>query len=1304
MRYNAVYISGNLISQELIDKLDDDSAEGQRPADFGLETGTRVRQDIARAWTDANDYWKIFKRKSDALKDTEKGTTETRNLWTIPLLSLLGYDLRYQQQAEVINEKSYEISHRTGNRGDYPVMIVSVKDELDKKPEGNTRYRMSPHALLQEYLNVTEHTYGLVTNGKLIRLLRDNGRITRLTYLEFNLEKIFEEDLYADFALLYRLLHVSRMPDTQTAAKESIIDKYYEQAIEAGTRIRGSLSKAVEEAIKVFANGLLRHPDNTALREALQHQQLTELDFYQAQLRLIYRLLFVMTIEERRLVYPENIDVEQIRLSEIYYNYYSLQQLRNLSGKKQFVTPLHHNLYIQLWHNFKLFESGKYAQKLGMQALGSGVFEPGNLGLLDECKMYNRDLLDALYLISYFTDEESGQHIRVNYGALNVEEFGSVYEGLLEYKAAVTEIDGQWQFNFVLSDERSKSGSHYTPEELVQPLIKHSLEYLIEDRLKEKDPVVALLSLKVCDVACGSGHILLSAARRIALEVARKQFNEEQPSPAHLRWATRKVINHCIYGVDKNPLAVELCKLAMWLEAHNPGEPLNFLDHHIKCGDAIVGLAHKEELEKGIADEAFKALPGDDKAIASSFLKRNKQERKQPAQNELDFETTTKAELDAVIEQYKLFKNLPERTPEEVTNKEKQYKKYEQDYHRIRIKQLADAQVAQFFIAKNDANKPNLLTDAEYRSFLRQVNKHMGVLQSNKLAKAESVAKEEKFFHWFLEFPEVFNGGGFDCIVGNPPFLNGLRITTNFGVQYYSYIKEVYSPVERAADLVSFFFRRNFTIIKKSCFISLIATNSISQSDTKRSSLDIILNNFGEIVFARKSIKWPGLASVHVTLLTIVKGPRILRKYLENKQVTNISSFLEEEEQPLIEYTILANKDISFQGSIILGNGFTVTEEFAKERITKDPKYSKVLLPYIIGDELQSDPQQKAARWVINFHNWPLEKCAKEFPDLLEIVRCNVKPQRDLVKRQAYRNNWWFYAEKGVKLYEALENIKFVFGIPTQATKYVQFSKIDKGVVFSNAIAVIADDRFETFALLNNSIHDNWVWKLCSTMENNSVRYSPTKCFQTFPFPKNILTVASKQLEQLGEIYHNHRLGLMHKLNLGLTKIYNAFNGREIQRDFFTSTLKVLDNKEIGKQHGKEVWNLWSHLQKKEGTCSIEEAITGIVKLRELHVQMDNAVLEAYGWSDILLRHDFYEVDYLPENDRIRFTIHPDARKEVLKRLFELNHKIHEEEVKAGLWDKKGGKKKGYKTNDEVSRGGEPDEGLGGLFGQQKNY
>ena len=1293
MLYPSIYISGNIISQELIDKLDDDSAEGQRPSDFGLESGTRVRQDIARAWTDANDYWKIFKRKLDALKETEKGTTETRNLWTIPLLSLLGYDLRFQQQSEIINEKTYEISHRAGNRGDFPVMIVSAKEELDKKPEGYNRYRMSPHALLQEYLNVTEHTYGLVTNGKLIRLLRDNGRITRLTYLEFNLEKIFEEDLYADFALFYRLLHVSRMPETQTAAKDSIIDKYYEQAIEAGTRIRGSLSKAVEQAIRVFANGLLQHPDNNHLRDALQQQQLSELEFYQAQLRLVYRLLFIMTIEERRLVYPEELTPEQLRLSEIYNNYYSLHQLRNLAGKKQLVTPLHHNLYIQLWHNFRLFESGKYASKLGMQALGSGIFEPDKLEPFDSCRMYNRDLLNALYLLSYFTDEESGQHIRVNYGALNVEEFGSVYEGLLEYKAAVSEIEGKWQFNFVISDERSKSGSHYTPEELVQPLIKHSLDYLIEDKLKEKDPIAALLSLKVCDVACGSGHILLSAARRIALEVARKQFNEEQPSPAHQRWAIRQVINKCIYGIDKNPLAVELCKVAMWLEAHNPGEPLNFLDHHIKSGDSIVGLAHRSELEKGIADEAFKTLPGDDKDIAKTWRDKNVKERRERAAKALqlkaEFEKSTESSVQEALAEYKTFNQLPETTPDEIERKAKAYKKFIDGKGFSFLKAMADTQVAQFFIPKIEGNKDYLMTDADFRLIL---SGYKG-WQDRKVAKATAVAVEQSFFHWFIEFPEVFSEGGFECVLGNPPFLGNRKLSGTFGEPFLEAIKYQFSPIG-AVDLVTYFFRRIFTIIKSGGFQSLISTNTIAQGTAREDGLDIIVQQGGTISHAVKSMRWPGIAAVEVALVTITKQSWKGEFTLSGKQVKIITTYLDDAESLGNPFVLKYNEGKSFQGSIVLGKGFVLEPNEAKALIEKNPQNKNVLFPYLNGDDLNNNPDQSPSRWVINFFDWTEEK-AKKYSDCYEIIEELVKPERqrwakngegnEIIGEYALRKplpeKWWIYADKRPALYESIKNLPHVL-VVAKTTKYGSYHFAPKDIIYTQDLTVFPYSDYFYFVVFSSTIMNEWVWKNSATMGSNTIRLNPSDCFETFPFPQN-LNLKQEQLETIGKVYDKYRKQLMLGMQLGLTKTYNLFHSNAI-------TAQSINDKD------KQVAALQNHLEKTPNTISFNEAIQGILKLRELHMQMDEAVLDAYGWNDIYLSHDFYEVDYLPENDRIRYTIHPDARKEVLKRLLELNHKIHEEEVKAGLWETK---KTSTKKSSIVKK---PNAAYGGdLFNQE---
>ena len=306
--------------------------------------------------------------------------------------------------------------------------------------------------------------------------------------------------------------------------------------------------------------------------------------------------------------------------------------------------------------------------------------------------------------------------MRVNYAALNVEEFGSVYEGLLEYDPQILDVDGRVEFSFVAGDDRAASGSHYTPDELVQPLIKHSLDYIIADKLKEPDPQQALLSITVCDVACGSGHILLNAARRIATELAILRTGEDQPSPSAFRAAVRDVIRNCIYGVDLNPLAVELCKVGLWLEAHVPGEPLNFLDHHIKCGNAIVGLASREELQRGIPDEAFKTLPDDDKTVAAELRKQNKEERK--GYQSLDFSGRPADDLDALRSDFSSVAKLPENTPEEIRQKQEAYDEFRRGIHLRNLKTLADIQVAQFYIPKTPETRRKITTHDQYRRYL----------------------------------------------------------------------------------------------------------------------------------------------------------------------------------------------------------------------------------------------------------------------------------------------------------------------------------------------------------------------------------------------------------------------------------------------------------------------------------------------------------------------------------------------------------------------------------------------------------
>jgi len=1333
MNYSSISIQGNILSSEVLEKIRTEDIRYQNAKDFNLEPHASVRDEISLAWSLALSHWKAFQQKREKLSVTDSGTSETRTYWMKPLMAILGYELS-TATAETINGKTYAISFRAANIDNYPMHIVGINQSLDARAETGGP-RLSPHALVQEYLNNQEHMYALVSNGKFLRLLRDATRLSRLSYIEFNLEQMMEENLYAEFALLFRMLHASRMPQKIDAGAESILEFYHQEALASGSRIRERLSLAVETSIKELANGFLKQNANESLRIAIAHNQLTAKDYYLYNLRIIYRLLFLMVIEERKLIYPaeRNEKLEQQR--SIYYSYYSVQRLCKLVEKMAYVEPRKTDLWQSLTTCFSLFEQSKYGTQLGIAPLGSGLFAPDALGIMGEQILDNETLLKVLrHLVTF--ENEKGQRVRVNYADLDVEEFGSVYEGLLEYEPQILEPATQPAFIFKAGNERSKSGSHYTPEELVKPLIQHSLDYLIQDKLKEKDPEAALLSLKVCDVACGSGHILLSAARRIGFELAKLRSKEDQPSPTVLRQAIRDTINNCIYGVDKNPLAVELCKVAMWLEAHNPGEPLNFLDHHIKCGDAIVGLAHKDELEKGIADEAFKLLPGDDKTIASSFLKRNKQERKEKTQAAFEFEKAMTSEVDAIIEQYQLFKNLPERTPEEVASKEKQYRQYESDYHRIRMKQLADAQVAQFFIRKTDANKSNILTDGEYRSFLRQLNKHMGVLQSNKLAKAETVANEKRFFHWFLEFPEVFKEGGFDCILGNPPFLGGSKISSGFGNEYLNNLHYTYFPAGGLCDFVAYFFRRAYKLINFNGFQSLISTNSISQGDTREGALDIILNEDGKINFAIKSMKWPGLAAVEVSLVCIFKGRRGVKRLLNALEVKTISSYLDDSELSDPPYSLNSNLNICFNGSKIYGNGFLMDEQFAREIITNDSKYSKIIFPYLIGDDLNDDYQQRPSRWVINFHDLPesryteeewldistterqkiieriddgkfvpiappdyLSYVAKDFPICYKIALEKVKPERESVNRDTRRERWWLYGERAPGLYSTLSDKVECFATALTG-KNLAFTKINTGLVFSHATAVITNNSFGVFSLVQNSFHESWAWKYCSSM-GISLRYTPASAFETFPFPQLNESKTKNEIELVGRNYHDFRKRLLLSIQLGLTKTYNAFHEKEIQLSINADLLRQMDKKSIEKQYGKEVWNLWNHLQKTPNTCSMEEAIAGIVKLRELHVQMDNTVLEAYGWNDIQLRHDFYEVDYLPENDRVRFTIHPDARKEVLKRLLELNHQIHEEEVKAGLWDKKG-KKKRYETDsDEVIRVDQPDESLGGLFGQQ---
>jgi hypothetical protein len=568
-----------------------------------------------------------------------------------------------------------------------PIHIIGCRTTLEKRPPSGTP-RLSAHGLMQEYLNRTEHLWGIVTNGLRWRLLRDCSLMTRLTYLEFDLEQILNGENFAEFGLFYRLFHRTRLPQGIEDTDECLLEFYHQETLQQGGRVRDRLRDGVERAIIRLGTGFLQHQQNQSLRQLIEQNQLISKDFYRLLLFLIYRLLFLMVAESRNLLLAGE-DTEKVR---IYREYYSIERLRALAERPSYRREGFQDIWQGLIVTFALFNENWRGEVLGLSPLNGDLFGEKTLKILEGCAIDNHDLLISIRELSLY--ENKGQLRRVNYGALNVEELGSVYESLLGFTPQFRQQNGVYEFVLVIGSDRKTTGSYYTPPELVAQLIKSALEPVIEEKLrsllspllrsllrfsaeegaKAQQQEEALLSLKVCDPACGSGHFLLAAARRIGKELAIIRTGESQPAPEVLRQAIRDVVQHCIYGVDLNPLAVDLCKVALWIEGFCKGLPLNFLDHRIKCGNSLVGVLDISCLDEGIPDDAFKAVTGDDKKLSTLFKTRNKKERKdletgQIPLNFVDLETGRSE----YIEKWREFVEISETTPKEIKQKQSQY-------------------------------------------------------------------------------------------------------------------------------------------------------------------------------------------------------------------------------------------------------------------------------------------------------------------------------------------------------------------------------------------------------------------------------------------------------------------------------------------------------------------------------------------------------------------------------------------------------------------------------------------------------
>lgn len=755
MPYTSITVEGGLFPAEVLDKIARGDAEvkGQKPADFGIKPGLRVTDDIQSALSAARSYWDAFQARLG--RSAESRTTLTRQYWVSEFLELLGFQLEFQAGSLEAAGEKYAISHRAGG---LPVHIVSVEESLDSRTSG----RRSPHAMVQEYLNHTDIVWGMVTNGKTLRLLRQAVRLSKPTYLEFSLEGIVAGNLYGEFSLLYRLLHATRFAQ-QEGEDKSLIDGYYNDGVEEGGRVREKLRIGVEQALKTLGTALLKHPRSDALRKRFVSGELTAQSYYRQLLRLVYRFLFLAAAEERHLLFPsETLSPAKYA---IYRENYSMNHLRDRADR-YFKGDTNIDLWLGLIKTFDILRDDVMAKQLGLVALNGELFSRSNCSDPEGATLTNEELLQAIRWLSLFEDDRTRR--RVNYAGMDVEEFGSVYESLLDYHPKVDTVTRT--FSLVAGSERKQTGSYYTAPELVHELIESALVPTMQDRLKglktANEREEAILGIRVCDPAAGSGHFLLAAARTMAHGLAGIRSSEQEPSPTEYRKALRDVVRTCLYAVDKNELAVDLCKVALWMEGHCAGYPLGFLDHHIKHGDSLVGVMDLKVLSEGIPDGAYDPVTKDDKTAAKALKNRNSAEKK--GQLLMFAQGQGSVNSGGLAEDFGVLSSLEEQTPKDVHEKENLYNQLRSSKQYDNLKGACDLWTSAFFlpiVKENALNLEGIPTTQTVKERLKSgtVDPRLGV-------KALSASFEHAFFHWPLEFPDVFQKGGFDVVLGNPPW------------------------------------------------------------------------------------------------------------------------------------------------------------------------------------------------------------------------------------------------------------------------------------------------------------------------------------------------------------------------------------------------------------------------------------------------------------------------------------------------------------------------------------------------------
>lgn len=1254
-----------------------------------------------------------------------------------------------------------------------PRLLIQVlpPEQDPNKVLPDKRWKASPASRMAELLRATGVRVGLVTNGEQWMLVdappKDTAGFSSW-YASLWLDEPLTLRAFRSLLGARRFFGVPENEVLEALLADSANDQQ---------EVTDQLGYQVRRAIEVLVESIdhANQDRNGSLLADISPAQL-----YEAALTVMMRLVFLLCAEERGLLllgdplYDQHYAVSTLRAQ--------LREMADQNGEEGLERRF--DAWYRLLATFRAVYSGVQHDLFNLPAYGGGLFDPDQYPFL-QLPINNRTVLHLLEALQVLQVKVPGggpaEARRLSFRALDVEQIGHVYEGLLDHTAvrasepvlgltgtkdkepelALVELERQVaRGNAALIDflreqtgrsetalrkaldtpnvsldmarlhaacgnddalykrvvpfaeiiraddfgfpvvvragsvyvtagtDRRSSGTHYTPRSLTEPIVQHTLEPLVYVGPAEGKPKDAwalrspreLLSLKVCDMAMGSGAFLVQACRYLAERLVEAwealeqrsgseyrasgdkergsrgaarstEFREKgsqgegeqrqskignpkskiritpegelsqgkpgevlipQEDEERLTFARRLVAERCIYGVDKNPLAVEIAKLSMWLTTLDKGKPFTFLNHALKCGDSLVGVNLDQLCYWTLTPPADANTP------------------------EL-FGTTLREDIDKMVALRVEIERTPDLSPEDLALKQAKLMQAEAIAHDL--KQAATLLVGSYF---NDLPtraqitlRHALLTVARD---MQDVDDVLSQTLDDEAQRAEAGLQEmEKVrpFHWPLEFPEVFAGerNGFDAFVGNPPFIGGRRIREALGEAYRLVLYDAYPDAAGNADLCAFFFLHAYNSLQHGGALGLLATNTIAQGDTRETGLDRILNLGGTIYRASNDTPWPGDAAVAVDIIHIFKGAYQPPYYLDNRPTVFISSLLDSRQVYGRPNSLKRNEKQCYQGSLVRSMGFIITSGVAHELLAEDSRNADVVKPYLNGDDLNSNYDQIPSRWAISFANWTLER-ALTYIGPMSVVQEYVYPERMGSKkgREEYNKMWWQFWRPRIELYRKVASLNRVL-VTALTSKYLLFTFVDANWIYAHACGVVASEQASIFTILQSNFHDAWARKYGSTLETR-LRYTPADVFETYPFPEQ-KTILITKLEAIGETYSEHRRQIMLVRREGLTKAYNRFHNPD-------------------------------------------ERSADIAHLRELHVQMDQAVATAYGWDDLDLGHGFHET---PQG--MRYTLSEPARREVLSRLLQLNHERYEEEVQAGLHEKKGGKNKGARRQNQ---------------------